>query len=98
MLTVGEQRILELAKKIDKNVNINLFGQENSDETYAIAKADMLVKGEGRQADNIEFGSTISQDRYQGETFDFMLSNPPFGTAWKSDLKTYGVSKKRNNR
>lgn len=44
MLTVGEQRILELAKKIDKNVNINLFGQENSDETYAIAKADMLGK------------------------------------------------------
>lgn len=94
MLTVGEQRILELAKKINKNVTINLFGQENSDETYAIAKADMLVKGEGRQADHIEFGSTISQDRFSGDTFDFMLSNPPFGTAWKSDLKTYGVSKK----
>ncbi|MBU0279332.1 class I SAM-dependent DNA methyltransferase [Gemella sp. zg-1178] len=94
MLTVGEQRILELARKIDKNVNINLFGQENSDETYAIAKADMLVKGEGIQADNIRFGSTISQDRFAGETFDFMLSNPPFGTAWRSDLKTYGVNKK----
>lgn len=94
MLTVGEKRILDLASNIDKKVSINLFGQENADETYAIAKADMLVKGEGKQADNIEFGSTISQDRYAKEQFDFMLSNPPFGTAWKSDLKTYGVSKK----
>lgn len=94
MLTVGEKRILNLANNIDKKVSINLFGQENADETYAIAKADMLVKGEGKQADNIEFGSTISQDRYAKEQFDFMLSNPPFGTPWKSDLKTYGVSKK----
>ena len=94
MLTVGEKRILDLANNIDKKVSINLFGQENADETYAIAKADMLVKGEGKQADNIEFGSTISQDRYAKEQFDFMLSNPPFGTPWKSDLKTYGVSKK----
>lgn len=94
MLTVGEKRILDLAENIDKKVSINLFGQENADETYAIAKADMLVKGEGKQADNIEFGSTISQDRYAKEQFDFMLSNPPFGTPWKSDLKTYGVSKK----
>lgn len=96
MLTVGEQRIVELANKINENVSINLFGQEISDETYAIAKADMLVKGEGRQADNIEFGSTISQDKFSDKTFDFMLSNPPFGTAWKSDLKTYGVSKKED--
>lgn len=94
MLTVGEKRILDLAGKIDKKVSINLFGQENADETYAIAKADMLVKGEGKHADHIEFGSTISQDRFPKEQFDFMLSNPPFGTAWKSDLKTYGVSKK----
>lgn len=94
MLTVGEKRILNLANNIDKKVSINLFGQENADETYAIAKADMFVKGEGKQADNIEFGSTISQDRYAKEQFDFMLSNPPFGTPWKSDLKTYGVSKK----
>ena len=94
MLTVGEKRILNLANNIDKKVSINLFGQENADETYAIAKADMLVKGEGKQVDNIEFGSTISQDRYAKEQFDFMLSNPPFGTPWKSDLKTYGVSKK----
>lgn len=94
MLTVGEKRILDLAEKIDKKVSINLFGQENADETYAIAKADMLVKGEGKQADHIEFGSTISQDRFSKEQFDFMLSNPPFGTPWKSDLKTYGVSKK----
>ena len=96
MLTVGEKRILDLAEEFGKNVTINLFGQENAEETYAIAKADMLVKGEGHQADHIEFGSTISQDRFSGEEFDFMLSNPPFGTAWKSDLKTYGVTKKED--
>ncbi len=94
MLTVGEAHIEELAAKSGKSVSINLFGQENADETYAIARADMLVKGEGRQADNIRFGSTISEDKFAGEEFDFMLSNPPFGTPWKSDLKTWGDIKK----
>ena len=77
-----------------KNVSIHLYGQENSDETYAIARSDMLVKGEGVQANNIFFGSTISNDGFAGETFDFMLSNPPFGTPWKTDLKAWGDIKK----
>lgn len=94
MLTVGEQHILELAKENGKKVSINLFGQENADETYAIARADMLVKGEGKQADHIRFGSTISEDQFSGEEFDFMLSNPPFGTSWKTDLKAWGDIKK----
>lgn len=94
MLTVGEQHIMELAKENGKKVSINLFGQENADETYAIARADMLVKGEGKQADHIRFGSTISEDQFAGEEFDFMLSNPPFGTSWKTDLKTWGDIKK----
>lgn len=94
MLTVGEQRIHELAEKSGKKVSIKLFGQENADETYAIARADMLVKGEGSQADNIFFGSTISNDGFPREEFDFMLSNPPFGTSWKAELKAWGDIKK----
>ena len=53
------------------------------------AAYDMLVKGEGTQANNIFFGSTISNDGFAGESFDFMLSNPPFGTPWKTDLKAF---------
>ncbi len=94
MLTVGEERMTELAKECGKKISIHLYGQENSDETYAIAKADMLVKGEGGQANNIYFGSTISNDGFAKETFDFMLSNPPFGTPWKTDLKAWGDIKK----
>lgn len=94
MLTVAEGRMQEVAKEFGKNVSIHLYGQENSDETYAIARSDMLVKGEGVQANNIFFGSTISNDGFAGETFDFMLSNPPFGTPWKTDLKAWGDIKK----
>ena len=94
MLTVAEGRIQEVAKEFGKNVSIHLYGQENSDETYAIARSDMLVKGEGVQANNIFFGSTISNDGFSGETFDLMLSNPPFGTPWKTDLKAWGDIKK----
>ena len=94
MLTVGEERMTALAKECGKKISIHLYGQENSDETYAIAKADMLVKGEGGQANNIYFGSTISNDGFAKETFDFMLSNPPFGTPWKTDLKAWGDIKK----
>ena len=94
MLTVGEQHIKQLAEEQGKKVSIHLFGQENADETYAIARADMLVKGEGKEADQVRFGSTISEDRFPREEFDFMLSNPPFGTSWKADLKTWGIDKK----
>lgn len=94
MLTVADERIKVLAKEHNKNVSINLYGQENSDETYAIARSDMLVKGEGAQANNIFFGSTISNDGFSKRTFDFMLSNPPFGTPWKTDLKAWGDIKK----
>ena len=96
MLTVAESRIQEVAKEYGKSVSIHLYGQENADETYAIAKSDMLVKGEGSQSNNIFFGSTISKDGFSGETFDFMLSNPPFGTPWKTDLKAWGDIKKED--
>lgn len=94
MLTVADQRIRELAAEYGKKVSIHLYGQEVADETYAIAKSDMLVKGEGEQANNIFFGSTISNDGFSGQTFDFCLSNPPFGTPWKTDLKAWGDIKK----
>lgn len=94
MLTVGDQHIRELAAEQGKKVSIHLYGQENADETYAIARADMLVKGEGKESDQIRFGSTISDDKFAKEEFDFMLSNPPFGTPWKTDLKAWGINKK----
>lgn len=90
MLTVGEERILEIAKAGGKKASIHIFGQENAEETYAIARSDMLLKGTAdqaaEQADNIKFGSTISNDKFRGKTFNFMLSNPPFGTSWKKEL------------
>lgn len=94
MLTVGDQHIRELAAEQGKKVSIHLYGQENADETYAIARADMIVKGEGKESDQIRFGSTISDDKFAKEEFDFMLSNPPFGTPWKTDLKAWGINKK----
>lgn len=62
MLTVGEERMRELAAATHKNISVHLYGQENADETYAIAKADMLLKGE--EADHIAYGSTISEDQF----------------------------------
>ena len=94
MLTVADARIRRIAEECGRKVSIHLYGQELADETYAIAKSDMLVKGEGEQSNNIFFGSTISNDGFSGQTFDFMLSNPPFGTPWKTDLKAWGDIKK----
>ena len=94
MLTVGESCIQNLAERRGKKVSINLFGQENFDETYAIACADMLLKGERTQVNSIFFGSTISNDGFSKDEFDFMLSNPPFGTPWKAELKAWGDIKK----
>ena len=59
-------------------------------ETYAISKADLILKGEGTEADNIQFGSTLSSDAFPAREFDFMLSNPPYGKSWKSDLERMG--------
>ncbi len=94
MLTVGEERIKELAEQTGEKVSVHLYGQENFDETYAIAKADMLLKGENDNTSHIEFGSTISKDKFPRESFDFALSNPPFGTPWKKDMVAWGYKKK----
>ena len=59
-------------------------------ETYAISKADLILKGEGAEAENIRYGSTLSGDAFPAGEFDFMLSNPPYGKSWKSDLERMG--------
>ena len=90
MLSVAEESLVELAKKQKKEVSIHLFGQEINPETYAITKADLLIKGEGDEAENFKLGSTLSQDGFPTKEFDFMLSNPPYGKSWKTDLDRMG--------
>lgn len=87
MLTVAEERLKELAEEQGKAVSIHLYGQEVNPETYAITKADLLLKGEGEEAENFRLGSTLSQDGFPSREFDFMLSNPPYGKSWKTDLE-----------
>jgi type I restriction enzyme M protein len=90
MLTVGEARLRDLASERGKEVSIHLYGQEVNPETYAITKADLLLKGEGEEAENFHLGSTLSQDAFPAREFDFMLSNPPYGKSWKTDLERMG--------
>jgi type I restriction enzyme M protein len=93
MLTVAEETLHELARAHGKEVATHLYGQEINAETYAICKADLLLKGEGDAADNIIGGpehSTLSNDAFPSREFDFMLSNPPYGKSWKSDLERMG--------
>lgn len=95
MLTVSHERLMNLARRRGKNVSIHLFGQEINPETYAIAKADMLLKGDGDQAEHIGFGSTLSNDQNPTRQFDFMLSNPPYGKSWKTDADKMSDEKKK---
>ena len=93
MLTVAEETLQQIAKDHGKKDATHLFGQEINAETYAIAKADLLLKGEGEAADNLVGGpehSTLSADAFPSKEFDFMLSNPPYGKSWKSDLERMG--------
>ncbi len=93
MLTVAEETLQELAQQHGKQVATHLYGQEINAETYAICKADLLLKGEGDAADNIVGGpehSTLANDAFPSREFDFMLSNPPYGKSWKSDLERMG--------
>lgn len=93
MLTVAQDRLMTLAARRGKNVSIHLFGQEINPETYAICKADMLLKGDGDQAEHISYGSTLSLDGNATRQFDFMLSNPPYGKSWKTDAEKLGGKK-----
>jgi type I restriction enzyme M protein len=93
MLTVGEETLTAIAKKRGQQVRGVLYGQEINPETYAVCKADMLLKGEGESADHIVGGaewSTLSHDAFPAQEFDFMLANPPYGKSWKKDLEALG--------
>ena len=93
MLTVAEETLVKLAAEHNKEVSVHLYGQEVNPETFAISKADLILKGEGGEAENMKFGSTLSGDAFPSQEFDFMLSNPPYGKSWKTDLERMGEKK-----
>jgi type I restriction enzyme M protein len=93
MLTAAEERLHQLAADHGKEVQIHLYGQEVQPETYAITKADLLLKGQGQEAQNFTYGSTLSRDGHQEMQFDFMLANPPYGKSWSKDLEQMGGKK-----
>ena len=86
-VTAGETRGGEpCAPAVNPGADIHLFGQEVNPETFAICKSDLFMKsGNGRDADNVVFGSTLSNDRHAGAGFDYMIANPPYGKDWKRD-------------
>jgi len=81
MLSVAEEHL----HRMNPDARLEVFGQEINPESYAICKSDMLIKGQNPS--NIKFGNTFTQDGLEGATFDYMLSNPPFGVDWKSAEK-----------
>jgi type I restriction enzyme M protein len=93
MLTVAEETLIKLASEHGKEVSVHLYGQEVNPETFAISKSDLILKGEGAEAENMKFGSTLSGDAFSSREFDFMLSNPPYGKSWKTDLERLGGKK-----
>ncbi len=103
ILTIAQERIKEIAQECGKKVSINIYGQEQAPETYATCKADLMISGgidsfqymrNGESREYISYGSTLSQDGHAGENYDFCISNPPFGTPWKEDLKRKGLTEK----
>lgn len=85
MLTESQKFIKNEDGHIRANGDVYLYGKEINDETYAICKSDMMIKG--NNPENIRLGSTLSTDEFSGHTFDFMLSNPPYGKSWSTELK-----------
>jgi type I restriction enzyme M protein len=85
MLTESQNFIKDEEGEIKATGDVYLYGKEINDETYAICKSDMMIKG--NNPENIRVGSTLSTDEFSGNTFDFMLSNPPYGKSWSTDLK-----------
>lgn len=90
MATVAEEKLQTFAQETGKSLSIHIYGQEVNPETYAISKADLLIKGGDTNANKVFYGSTLSYDQTSGEHFDFMLSNPPYGKNWKTDLTILG--------
>ena len=85
MLTESQNYIIDPEGRIRSKADINLYGKEINDETYAICKSDMMIKG--NNPENIKCGSTLSSDEFSRLHFDFMLSNPPYGKSWGSEQK-----------
>src|SRR5207244_11378858 len=76
----------EASREINPQAEVHLFGQELNGETFAICKSDLYMKSaDGRDADNIKFGSTLSKDQHADKHFDYLLTNPPYGKEWKMD-------------
>lgn len=88
-MTMGTSQMLgcldERLKEINPDADLKCFGQEFNPQTYAIAKADMLIKG--GNANGMKYGDTLDNDQFPGHTFDYIISNPPFGIDWKSEEK-----------
>lgn len=89
MLSVAEEYLHQL----NATTELMAFGQEINDQTFAICKADMLIKG--NNADFIKDGNTLSDDQFEGQTFDYILSNPPFGREWKNEKAKVEAEAKR---
>ena len=101
ILTIAQDRIKEIATQMGKNVKVLIYGQELQPETFATCKADLMISGDiqsfqyahgTEMREYIAFDSTISRDGHPGESYDFCISNPPFGTPWKEDLKKRGLA------
>jgi type I restriction enzyme M protein len=88
MLTIAKDHIngTPERKGINPSADVHLFGQEVNPETWAVSKSDLFMKSaEGRDAENIAFGSTLRKDRHDGRSFDYLIANPPYGKDWKQD-------------
>lgn len=89
MLSVAEEYLHQL----NATTELMAFGQEINDQTFAICKSDMLIKG--NNADFIKDGNTLSDDQFEGQTFDYIISNPPFGREWKNEKAKVEAEAKR---
>ncbi len=83
----------EKLRQIDNDAQLNEFGQELNEQTYAIAKANMLIKG--GDAENMKHGNTLSDDKFSGYKFDYIISNPPFGIEWKNEKSAVEAEHKK---
>ena len=106
MLTISKDHILlgrrkngaVISKPINPEGDIYLFGQEVNPETFAVCKSDLFMKSaDGQDAENIAFGSTLSNDRHSGRPFDYLIANPPYGKDWKRDEEAVTVEHERGS-
>ncbi len=80
MLTIGKEWIQE---NVNQDIQLRLVGQELNPQTFALCKSDMMITGE--DPENIRLGNSLSEDRFSGDRYDYMITNPPYGVSWKSD-------------